>query len=245
MAERYPEFTELLTEGLSQQRWLLADQKDRGEWVSSIEEQVATRRRWRDAVAAQAALAQVDDAAAKRLITSMLNQMLRLARLAEWWESHSAAVIAETVEYAAGNHEVASSAAQRAWDAYWSAHSSLGQLLNPYPALFPHERVNELSGRMEKAEQAWLTAWDQWHSRRIMQSLYGIRSVIQNPLEAAASQIFRSRGGADPGLFRRRRSSTDGPGGRSTLSRLYRGHMRIRQIAPAGRRFSCAQGQQE
>jgi hypothetical protein len=163
LAERFPEFSGLLTERLSQQRWLLADEKDRGEWVLPIEEQAAAQRRWRDATAAQAALAQVDEAAAERLITSMLNQLLRLARLAQWWESQSTAVIAETVEYAAGNHEVASSAAQRAWDAYWSAHSSLGQLLNPYPTIFPHKRVSELSGRMEHAEQEWLAAWDRWH----------------------------------------------------------------------------------
>jgi hypothetical protein len=166
LTERYPEFSELLNERLSQQRWLLADQQGRGEWVSPIEEQAAAGHRWQAAVAAQAALARVDDAAARRLVISMLNQILRLARMVEWWESHAAAVIAETVEYAAGNHEVGSSAAQRAWDTYWSAHSSLGQLLNLDPVIFPHERVSELSERMEQAEQAWLVAWDQWHSRR-------------------------------------------------------------------------------
>lgn len=99
----------------------------------------------------------------------MLNQMLRLARVAPWWESYAEATIAETVEYASGNLAVASAPAQRAWEAHWSAHDSVGFLLRRSGhelGLDEGEELQALGDRMTQAEAEWRAAWDLWHGAR-------------------------------------------------------------------------------
>jgi hypothetical protein len=95
----------------------------------------------------------------------MLNQMISLAQAVPWWSSHADAAIAETVDYAVGDHEVSSAPAQQAWDRYLAAKAAfvgLGLDLLTLPA----EEYEALSGRMNDAEAEWLAAWNEWHATR-------------------------------------------------------------------------------
>ncbi len=163
MADRYAAFAELVQDTLA-----VIDSSallHRREPSSDERVKFPSRRLRLAAVEAQAALAQQDHAAAQRTVTSMLNQMIRLARSAPWWGSDAAATIADTVEYASGNHEVGSATAQRAWERYLAARASfvgLGlELLN-----IPGEEWQALRGRMDQAEEEWLAGWNDWHAMR-------------------------------------------------------------------------------
>jgi hypothetical protein len=116
--------------------------------------------------AAQAALARQAHAAAELAVNSMLNQMISLAQAAPWWSADSDAAIAETVDYAGGNHEVASTPAQRAWEWCRSARASFVALGTDVVNL-PAEEYESVNGRMNEAEAEWLAAWNDWHAMRL------------------------------------------------------------------------------
>lgn len=104
---------------------------------------------------------------AERAVVSMLNQMLRLAQAAQWWDARADAVIIETVEFASGDFAVAGAAAQRAWDTYWRAHCSLGSSFGPFgpDSGGPEEAdLAALHQQMNTAETDWRAAWDRWHN---------------------------------------------------------------------------------
>jgi hypothetical protein len=161
--EKYHPFTDLVEERLLISRWATADRTLRGSVPLPGAE--TARRRWRDAVSAQATLSRQGEAVAERAVVSMLNQMLRLARVMPWWESHATAAITETVEYAIGNVAVASASAQRAWGTYWSAHSLLGSsfgVFGPDSSAPDEAELQTLNDRMSEAEAEWHSAWDLW-----------------------------------------------------------------------------------
>jgi hypothetical protein len=117
------------------------------------------------AVDALAALAHQDRAEAERTVNSMVNQMLQLAQQTLWWSADAEAAIADTVDYAAGNHEVRSAAAQQAWDRYRTAQADFVSVGVDLPTLPPDE-YEALTGRMHDAEADWLAAWNDWHAIR-------------------------------------------------------------------------------
>jgi hypothetical protein len=168
MADRYTAFAELVQERLALENSVAQSNRRGDSWFNSREDQVAARRRWQAAVEAQATLAQQDQAAAERAVISMLNQMTRLARSATWWPSHANAAIADTVEYATGNDEVSSIAAQRAWDSYWAARSSIGRLARELGTIPDPER-QALSERMQQAEEQWLAGWYDWYATHVVE----------------------------------------------------------------------------
>lgn len=119
---------------------------------------------------AQAALSRQGQAVAERVVVSMLNQLLRLARGAPWWESAGEMAIAETVEYASGNLAVDSAQAQRAWDAYWSAHSQLRSLFGEFgpDSGSPDEaELQSINDQMSAAEAEWRICWDHWRANSL------------------------------------------------------------------------------
>jgi hypothetical protein len=125
MTDRYAAFAELVRNRLAvvETSALLNRREESSSGFG--EPQVAPSKRLRlAAVEAQAALARQAHAAAELAVNSMLNQMISLAQAAPWWSADSDAAIAETVDYAGGNHEVASTPAQRAWEWCRSARAS-------------------------------------------------------------------------------------------------------------------------
>jgi hypothetical protein len=161
MVDRYAAFTELVQDTLAViDSTALSSRRGESQEVKS-----RSRRGWQAAVEAQAALAHQDHAAAERDVTSMVNQMTHLARAAPWWPSHAAAAIADTVEYASGNHEVSSKAAQQAWVLYWAAHSTLAGLGLELLSI-PDEERRALSERLHQADEAWIANWNNWHAAR-------------------------------------------------------------------------------
>lgn len=167
LTEHYRPFADLVHERLLVARWATADKAQRGRLP--LPDTETAKRRWNDAVTAQATLSRQGEAVARRVVVSMLNQMLRLARVVPWWESHAEAAIAETVEYASGNLAVASGPAQRAWDAYWAAHDSVGCLLRRTGNELGLEEGRELQAlgdRMSEAEAEWRAEWDLWLTGR-------------------------------------------------------------------------------
>jgi hypothetical protein len=114
---------------------------------------------------AQAELAPPDYADAKLTVHSMLNQMISLAQAVPWWSSDADAAIAETVDYAAGDHDVSSSPAQQAWDWYRAAKAAFVSVGADLPSL-PAGEYHALSQRMDEAGAEWLAAWTDWHASR-------------------------------------------------------------------------------
>lgn len=168
LQERYRPFADLLQERLLIARWASADTAHRG--PVPVPGRDEARRLWQDAVTAQAALSGQGEATAERVVVSMLNQLLDLARVAPWWESHTDAVIAETVEYASGKLALASAPAQRAWDTYWRGHRTLGSsfgLFGPDSGAPDEAKLRALNDRMREAKAEWLAAWDRWHAMQI------------------------------------------------------------------------------
>jgi hypothetical protein len=163
LEENYRPFADLFEERLLICRWVAADPAQRGPLPLPGPEMA--RRRWREAVTAQATLSRHSKPVAERAVVSMLNQMLRLARVKPWWESHAEAAITETAEYASGNVAVASAPAQRAWDIYWFAHTQLGSLFGvfgPDSGAPDETELRTLNDRMSGAEAEWSAAWDLW-----------------------------------------------------------------------------------
>jgi hypothetical protein len=159
--ERYRPFADLVRERLLIQAQLSISG---GQGTLVLPTTETARRRWQAAVTMQAVFSRQGEEVADRVVTSMVNEMLHLARFAPWWASHSDAAIAETVEYASGNHAVGSASAQRAWDNYWSLHSSLSQMASPEPGELPDEELQALPDRLAEAEAEWRAAWDLWHA---------------------------------------------------------------------------------
>jgi hypothetical protein len=162
-AERYRPLAELVQEGLSVQGQLNISG---GHGTLTLPDVETAKRRWHDAVTMQATLSGQSEADADRAVTSMVNELLRLARLAPWWESHAAEAITETVEHASGNLAVDSAPAQRAWGTYWSLRSLLSQLASPDPGELADEELQALPDRLAEAEAEWRAAWELWHAER-------------------------------------------------------------------------------
>jgi hypothetical protein len=137
----------------------------REELVLSPAEIAAAKELWRSAVAVQARLSGQGDAVAEQVVISMLNQMVRLADLVPWWESHAAAVIAETVKFTSGIPAVDSAAAQRAWDDCRSVHYLIGKLGYELDTV-TQEELEALTRREAQSEEEWRAAWDRWHAER-------------------------------------------------------------------------------
>jgi hypothetical protein len=112
---------------------------------------------------AQAELAQQDYAVAEQVVRSMLNQMISLAEAVPWWSSDADAAIAETVDYAAGDHDVKSAPAQQAWNWYRAAKAAFVSVGTDLPSL-PADEYEALSSRMHEAKAEWVTAWNSWHA---------------------------------------------------------------------------------
>jgi hypothetical protein len=162
MDERHRPLADLVRERLSMHKYLKINGWTGG--AMTLPPVETARRQWRDAVTMQATLSGQGEAVADRVVVSMLNQMVHLARVASWWESQAEAAITETVDYASGNPAVASAPAQRVWDTYWSLHSLLKQMADPDPGELTDEEVQAVPGRMTDAEAEWRAAWDLWHT---------------------------------------------------------------------------------
>ncbi|MDH6576607.1 hypothetical protein [Kitasatospora sp. MAP5-34] len=128
----------------------------------SIEAQVRARRtprlprrsrgaagavRWEAAVRQQMRLASETREEAGESVTAMVNHLTRLAQNTDWAAAtpEGTAAMEEVIRYTAFASEVPSLPAQRAWERYWSGGA-------PRAA--------------SAAEEAWLTAWEQWRVER-------------------------------------------------------------------------------
>ncbi|MFB7668800.1 hypothetical protein ACFC1R_33585 [Kitasatospora sp. NPDC056138] len=102
--------------------------------------------RWEAAVRQQMRLASESRDEAGESITTMVNHLTRLAQQADWavGTPEGRAAVEEVVRYTAFASEVPSLPAQRAWTRMWSGGT------------------RNATG----AEEAWLTAWEQWRVER-------------------------------------------------------------------------------
>lgn len=90
-------------------------------------------------------------------VTMMVSHLTRLAELTDWALGTAAGQAAEeVVRYTVFASQVPSLPAQRAWEALWTGSRSTGP-----------ERWEEEQERQGLAEQAWLSAWEQWRRERV------------------------------------------------------------------------------
>ncbi|GAA2141286.1 hypothetical protein GCM10009760_25370 [Kitasatospora kazusensis] len=103
--------------------------------------------RWEAAVRQQMRLASETREEAGESVTAMVNHLTRLAQSTEWAAAapEGAAAVEEVIRYTAFASEVPSLPAQRAWERFWAGGA-----------------VRSASA----AEEAWLTAWEQWRVER-------------------------------------------------------------------------------
>jgi hypothetical protein len=106
----------------------------------------AAALRWEAAVRQQMRLASETRDEATESITTMVNHLTRLAQQADWavGTPEGLAAVEEVIRYTVFASEVPSLPAQQAWQRLWSG------------------LVRNTSG----AEEAWLTAWEQWRVER-------------------------------------------------------------------------------
>ena len=97
---------------------------------------------WEIAVRQQMRLASEDRAAASEAVTALVNQMIQLAKHADWFPGteDARAAVEESIRYTVFDSEVPSVAAQRAWREDWARHLGEG-------------------GR-------WLALWQGWRERQ-------------------------------------------------------------------------------
>lgn len=114
-------------------------------------------RLWESAVLGQMHLARQSRQHANDEVSLMVNQIIQLADNAPWWEEDSAAAIAEIIRYTIFDSDVPSKTAQQAWRASFTAQRP--------PSPPDAAGFEQYVTARQRAEKAWLEAWDAWHAQ--------------------------------------------------------------------------------